>query len=183
MTTAIKTQLNKNFVGEWWEGIVLDLRPTGVTGPDEILHLTNLSDQPVLWQGNEYSPFPYEIDGISRETNSAPNRITLRVSNVNRSLAGLIIQYGDLVGAKLSIYRTLKVFMDGQPQANPNQHLPIQKYIIIQKSSFNNQQIEFLATSILDKPTDLLPKRQILIDQTSNSLYAPGVSRINFRNR
>ncbi len=138
----------------------------------------------VFWQGEEFLRFPIEIDGFEwNATSQAPPQPTLTLSNVNKFVLAAVITLGDLVGAKVTRWRTYIQFLDGEPQADPNAHFPPDIFFIEQKTSHNKVQMEWTLASALDLQGDRLPKRQVLRDQTTGNLYAPGVANIRFRGR
>jgi len=138
----------------------------------------------VFWQGEEYIRFPVEIEGFEwNATSQAPPQPSLRLSNVNKFVLGAVLTLGDLVGAKVTRWRTYIQFLDNQPQADPNAHFPPDIFYIQQKTSHNKIQIEWTLSSALDLPGIRLPRRQVLRDDTTGNLYAPGVSQVRFRGR
>lgn len=138
----------------------------------------------VFWQGNEYIRFPVEIDGFEwNATAQAPPQPTLRLSNVNKFVLGAVLTLGDLVGARVTRWRTYIQFLDNQPQADPNAHFPPDIFYVQQKTSHDKIQIEWSLSSALDLPGVRLPRRQILRDDTTGNLYAPGVAQVRFRGR
>lgn len=64
-----------------------------------------------------------------------------------------------------------------QPDANPSAYIGPDVYVIERKSYHDNETMEFQLTSSLDRLGMRIPRRQILKDQTSFNLYAPGVAR------
>jgi len=172
----IKEQSKQTYVGEIFEGYEIDLTPLGTS---QVFHLSSTIRQPTSWRGKIYQPFPVLAEGFVEEKNSAPSRINLTVSNVNKTLMQQVAQYDDLVGANVTIWRTYKNFLDGEVDADPNQHFPTRSYVIIQKQLMNESIITFLLSSKMDRPGLRLPRRQILReDLGERSLYAPGVSRL-----
>lgn len=173
---TIQEQVLNPFVGEIFEGYEIDLTPTG---SPNVFHLSSTIRENTVWQGNTYSPFPIQADGGKVEKSGAPSRINLNVSNISKLLLAQISQYGDLVGANVTRWRTFKNYLDGQVDADPNQHFPVEKYVIIQKQSLNEEVIQFVMSSKFDRPGLQLPRRQILRDNIgSRGLWAPGVSRL-----
>ena len=138
----------------------------------------------VFWQGNEYLRFPIEIEGFEwNATAQAPPRPTMRLSNVNKFVLAGVIGLGDLLGSKVTRWRTYKKYLDGQSQANPNGHFPPDIFVIQQKIAHSKILLEWTLSSVLDVPGDLIPGRQVLRDLTPNNAYAPGVAQTRFRGR
>ena len=127
------------------------------------------------WRGNFYTPFPIEFSIAEKAIDRAPPRGTLRVSKVNRTVFLQALQYGDLIGANVTRWRTLTKYLDGQPEEDPNAHFPIEQYEIIQKSVFSLERIEFVLASVFDTPNIKIPKRQILRDDVPGNLFSPSI--------
>jgi lambda family phage minor tail protein L len=138
----------------------------------------------VNWQGEEFIRFPIEVDGFEwNATSQAPPQPTLRLSNVNSFVLAAVITLGDLVGAKVTRWRTYEQFLDDSETPDPNAHFPPDTFFVQQKTAHNKFVMEWTLSSALDLPGIRLPRRQVLRDQTSGNLYAPGVSQTRFRGR
>lgn len=172
---SIKQELNKQYVGDIIELYELDLNPMGQA---EILRVTPHSESTVVWQGNSYVPFPVSMEYSERSSASAPSRVKLVASTASTLLTSLMLQHGDLVGARVTKWRTLAMYLDSQPTADPNQHWPVERYTIIQRESLNYEGVAWVLGNWLDTPNLILPARQTLRDVASNkSLYCPGQVR------
>jgi lambda family phage minor tail protein L len=132
----------------------------------------------VLWQGNVYSPFPIQVEGFEwNGSTSAPPKPTLTISNVNKFMLAAVIDLGDLVGAKVTRWRTFKRFLDGQVDADSSAHFPPDRLLIEQKAMHDKTMFQWSLISPMDREGLMLPRRQILKDETSIGVYFPGVSR------
>lgn len=202
MASTIIAQIHDKYVGEMVELFKIDLLPIGINTQ---FYLTNSSYTPTIgigggeseegglevissgetgtisFGGQLYSPFPIMCTNLSRSIANAPGRITLKVSKVNTLLAGVVQQYGDIVGAEFKRIRTFSNFLDGKVNADSSQHFPIEVYTIIQKSIWSPESIEFICATKLDRPGLNIPRRQILRDNVRGSLYCPGVARTGVR--
>lgn len=138
----------------------------------------NFSTTAITWQTNTYTPFPIEATGYEwNGTTTAPPKPTLTISNAHKFLLAAVLSLGDLVGAKVTRWRTFSRFLDGQSDADPSAHFIPDVFLIDQKQTHNKQIIQFTLISPMDRQGLLLPKRQILKDQVSNSdVYFPGVA-------
>jgi lambda family phage minor tail protein L len=80
----------------------------------------------IIWQGNQYDPYPYALKGVELSTGSQPTP-TLSVGNIGNYVTALCLEYDDLVKAKVKIHTTLVKYLDaanwvsGNPAANPNE--------------------------------------------------------------
>lgn len=118
--------------------------------------------QNITWQGQVYQALPIQATGFEFKSNGALPRPKLRVENIGGLIASLISQYYDLVGSKLIRKRTLSIYLDGQPQADPTAEFPDDIYYISRKSLENNELVEFELASSLDLEEVELPRRRIL---------------------
>lgn len=73
---------------------------------------TNGLNNPVVWQGKTYSPFPIEATGFQFNGKGQVPRPTLRIANVTGLLGALVREYKDLIGAKVTRKRTLVKYLD-----------------------------------------------------------------------
>ena len=81
----------------------------------------------IHWQGNEYLPFPYELNGIEFSSTGSQPMPELSVSNIDGKVTKLCLDYDDLVQAKVKIHTTMAKYLDstnwetGNPNADPLQ--------------------------------------------------------------
>lgn len=125
----------------------------------------NENAQPLIWQGNRFDPLPSQIDGISfgKSGNSKP---TFAMSNVMGLITGLIIQYADLVGCKVTMKIVKRKFLDavnfpnGNPNADPAQETML-TYIVNKMNQINDQVATFELALPGENNRAVLPKRTI----------------------
>lgn len=67
---------------------------------------------PILFGGERYEAFPYEITGIEAGSSSMP-RPTLRIGDIESKVTALCYAYRDLRGATVNIIETLAEYLDG----------------------------------------------------------------------
>ncbi len=149
------------------ELFVLDL--TKQSGPIFYWHCgTNGLNQPVVWNGQTYNPFPVQADGFKQTGVGALPRPRLRVSNVGGVLAAYSRQYADFAGCKLTRIRTFARFLDavnfagGNPTADPTQQLPQEIWFVDRKVAEDAGVIEYELASALDMVAVFLPRRQYI---------------------
>ena len=151
-----------------------------------IPHRFETPDLQVEWQGNTFIQFPVIIEGFEQQaTGAAPPQPTMRVANVNKFILSAILELGDLVGAKVTRWRTYARFLDNGETPDPTAHYAPDIYYIQRKTAQTREGFEFVLSSALDLPGIKLPRRQVLKDQSSEerNLYAPGVANVRFRGR
>ena len=149
--------------------------------PGTITYVTNTPTgggvAPILWRNNSYYPVPFQVENIDdRGDGTAPNRPTITVSNVDKFLLAAVLTLGDLIGMKVTRWRTFYKYTDGQSDANSLMHYPIQQWIVTKKLAHSRNGIQFEMSSPLDRPGLRLPRKQILRDKGF-----PGVSRVRLR--
>lgn len=159
---SISEDIQKLEPGAVIELFQLDASNQGVAQPLYFHAGTNSISQPIVFQGITYTPFPLEISGFEFNGRGTLPRPTLRVSNILSTITALLLQYNDLVGAKLTRIRTLARYLDGQPAANPDAEFPREIYYVDRKSSENRDVVEFELASALDLAGVMLPRRQIV---------------------
>lgn len=123
---------------------------------------TNALTQSIVFQGITYTPFPVEVTGFEYNGRGTLPRPTMRVSNIFSGITALLLQYQDLVGAKITRIRTLARYLDGQPAANPTAEFPREIYYVDRKVMENREMVEFELASALDLAGVMLPRRQII---------------------
>lgn len=150
----------------WIELFVLDA--TNLSAGYFYFHAgTNELKQNIVWQGIEYIALPISSDGFSKDGDSFP-RPKLTLANIQGMFSSLILQYGDLLGCKVTRKRTQLQFLDavnfadGNPTANPAEHLEDDIFYITQKVSENKLAITFELGSALDLAGVYLPRRQVI---------------------
>ena len=140
----------------------VDASNQGLAAPLYFHAGTNAITQPIVFQGITYTPFPVEVSGFEYNGRGTLPRPTMRVSNVFSSITVLLLQYNDLVGARVTRIRTLARYLDGQPAANPTAEFPREIYYVDRKASENREMVEFELASALDLAGVMLPRRQII---------------------
>lgn len=163
-------------LGELVDLYELDLTPFG---GDRLRFHGYMQVGPIIWQGNEYNPWPIELDGLETVGEGPQPSPTLSVGNIGQDqqgepIAGIIsalcIQYQDMVGAKMSMVRTFAEYLDaenypeGNPSADPTEFIPPEVWEIESKQSESPQVVVFELSSVMDAEDAQLPD---LIVQTS----------------
>lgn len=135
----------------------------------------------IKWQGHDYIPLPITTGGWEYSGDGSQKKPQLTVSNVNRVLLQAVITLGDIVGAKLTRYRTFSNFLDGAENADPNQHFPPDQFVVEQKMSHDNENITWQLCSIIDRAGIKLPRRQITKQGDSRYCSFPAVGAFRVR--
>ena len=119
----------------------------------------------VIWQEEEYIPFPIEVSGYAVEGEKQTPRPTLSVSNLDSLIQDLVVKYDDLLGGRVIRKRTFAKFLDsvnfcdGNPYADPEQELPETVFYVNKKLSENIDVMSFELSSPWDVDDLKLPRR------------------------
>lgn len=123
----------------------------------------------VVWQGNTYFPYPVVATGFDYSTNGQLPRPKMVFSNVTGTITALVLQYADIVGAKITRKRTLAKYLDainftGSVNANADAtaEFPDEIYYIDRKTTENKNIVEFELAAAFDVTGVQLPRRQII---------------------
>lgn len=117
---------------------------------------------PISFGGQIYSPVPVETQGWEVSSQGTVPRPIIRVANANNIMSQIVNEFGDLVGCPFRRIRTFRMFLDGEPAADPDNHFPIDIYRIEQKSNQNRLFIEWTLAAGFDQQGKQLPGRQII---------------------
>lgn len=153
---------------------------TGIGGDIERYH--NHNDGEIVWQGNVYYPWAIEAKDFERTGDGQQPNPTITVSNIGTDDEGepitgvvtaLCLALDDLRGATLIRRRTFAKYLDavnfpdGNPGANPNEHLPDERWIISQKQAETPELVTFVLSSPLQFDGVQLPRRQVMAGMCS----------------
>lgn len=112
--------------------------------PDELRAAGTNADQlpakSIWWQGNEYSAWPVQIEGIEANSDGTAVRPTFSAGNVNGRITALCLAFDNLLEFKLTMRHTFAEYLDaanfpgGNPSADPAEE-SIEVWYIDQKVS------------------------------------------------
>ncbi|WP_368301775.1 phage minor tail protein L [Kluyvera sichuanensis] len=127
---------------------------------------TKLPAKSIWWQGEEYSAWPCQIEGIETSTDGSSAQPKLSVANLDSSITALCLAYDDMLQAKVTIHDTLAKYLDtqnfpdGNATADPTQE-KLKVFYIDAKSSETNEAVEFTLSSPMDLQGLMIPTRQL----------------------
>ncbi|MNZ98364.1 Phage minor tail protein L [compost metagenome] len=127
---------------------------------------SRLPAKSIWWQGEEYSAWPCQIEGIEASTDGSSAQPKLSVANLDSSITALCLAYDDLLQAKVTIHDTLAQYLDaknfaaGSTTADPTQE-KLKVYYIDAKSGEDNETVEFTLSSPMDLQGLMIPTRQL----------------------
>lgn len=115
----------------------------------------------ITWQGVDYTRWPMEASGFQMKGGASATP-RLKMGNVGGFITALVLGFDDLIGSTLIRRRTLGKYLDGMPEADPDEHFPDEVWYVEQKVTENNEFVEFELASALDFNGVQLPRRQII---------------------
>lgn len=116
----------------------------------------------VTFNGNAYTSIPIEATGFEWNGQGKLPRPRLRVSNLYGMATGLLVAFGDLLGATVTRTRTFARFLDGLPTADPTAFFEADIFRLDRKAAQTPTYVEFELASELDQLGLRLPRRQML---------------------
>ena len=120
---------------------------------------TNQLRQPVIWQGNQYDPYPVKFEGFAFTTQGAMPRPKAALSNLGGVVSSILRQYNDLRGAKVTRKRVYAKYLDAvnftggvNPTANPLAGLEDEVFYVERKESEDREVVllELVAASDME---------------------------------
>lgn len=114
----------------------------------------------IVWQGEDYSTWPYELTGIEWDGTGKSPLPTLEVANIDGSVSSLCILLQNLFGAVVTERTTFRQYLsDGD---DPDETMEFkQQWYITRKSGENQVSVTFELSSPADFTGQKLPRRQI----------------------
>ncbi len=175
---TVRPDSQKPFVGEYIELYKLDT----TTIPDEtsILYFTptKFSATAVVFDEITYTPVDIDSDGWETTVGGGFPSPTMKlaipteideIGTIAAIMKALIIGVDGLVGATITRTRTLKKFLDGQANADPQAFFPIDVYVINQMTKFTKTHVEWELKAQLDQAGRLIPNRQVIRETCSHT--------------
>lgn len=117
---------------------------------------------PLRWRGNLYTALPVRAEGFEVVGGGAYPRPKITLSNALGVGTTLVKEFNDLLGARVTRWRTFSRFLDDGVSPDPNAHLPTDIYYVDLKSRHTKSEIEWELASVLDQKGVMLPGRQVL---------------------
>jgi lambda family phage minor tail protein L len=114
----------------------------------------------IVWQGEEYSTWPYQISGIEWDGTGKSPQPALEVSNIDGSISNLCLQLQNLFGAKVTEHTTFQQYLPEGDDPDDTMEFT-QNWYITRKSGENLNTVQFELSSPADFTGVQLPRRQI----------------------
>ncbi|WP_250528847.1 phage minor tail protein L [Caballeronia sp. ATUFL_F1_KS4A] len=163
---GVRTDVQRLEPGALVELYELDLTRWGV----EVLRFHAHEHGGIIpWKGKKYDPWPMRVSGFASMGDAAQPTPTLSVANLDGFVSKLCMQYCDLVGAPILRRRTLAQYLNGangasgsDPTSDANNEMPVERWLIEQKTLETPAVVEFALSSALDLSGRKLPSRRII---------------------
>jgi len=161
MTNTIESACQEFSPGKLVELFVVDL--TALGGGVTRWANTAFENGTIVFDGDVYTPMQMEVEGFEWNGRGAIPTPTIRIFPTD-GIKAAMFAYGDLIGGKITRVKTFSRFLDGQPDANPDERFPDEIYYFEQKTAFNKTVVEWSLASTLDQEGIMLPRRIFLKD-------------------
>jgi lambda family phage minor tail protein L len=128
---------------------------------------TNELGTSVIWQGQVYLPWPIQAEGFEWNAQGQPPRPKVAISNHNGLVSALLMEYADLVGAKLTRKATLAKYLDaanfaaGNPAADSTVFFPDEIYYVKRKMR-EAEVVQWELGTLYDVQGVMLPLRPVI---------------------
>ena len=130
---------------------------------------TNGLRQNIVWQGNTYQAFPIEASGFDYSGSGQLPRPKIKAANLTGAITAIVLQYDDLLGAKITRKRTLAKYLDAvnfpggvNATADSTAEFPDDVFFVERKVSETRDVVEFELAAAFDVAGVQLPRRQII---------------------
>lgn len=121
---------------------------------------TDIPPKTLMWQGNEYFPWPYEFTGVEWDGTGQSPQPKLEVSNIDGMISSLCLQLQNLFGAKVTEHVTFQQYLPDGDDPDPTMEFT-QIWFISRKSSESQSSVQFELSSPADFAGQKIPRRQI----------------------
>lgn len=145
-------------------------------------HLTpyNIPAGFITFGATNYLSFPIQLKDAATSNSGTLPQPTLYVGRVeNKLLLAAMASFGrDLCGMIITRRKTHEKYLATGSSPDGTKHTFVEKFVAVQMVSNTKTQIAWKLATPIDLPTMLIPGMQYLKDETTNNVYAPGLSRI-----
>lgn len=118
----------------------------------------------ITYKALVYRPIPIEVEGIDYGGQGAASRPTMAISRLDQPFVSALVGLDNLRGARVTRLRTMDIYLDGEPDADPDRHWPIENYLIERLTRQDKSKMVWQLASPIDYDKKQLPGRQILRD-------------------
>ncbi len=116
----------------------------------------------VTFNNQTWQPMPIMIENLSYSGSEAPAKPSLSISNISGVMLPAVITLGDIVGAKLTRWRTTEKYLGTGSTPSGIEFLPKDIWLVERKEHQNKHSIKWMLTSELNRADRRLPRRLFL---------------------
>jgi lambda family phage minor tail protein L len=122
----------------------------------------------IVFDGDTYVRLPIQAEGFEYSNTGTLPRPTLTVANLGGEISALLLLANaftpgnDLGGAVVTRIRTLKKYLDGEPDADSHAKFADEIWYIDRKSAETRDVVQWELASKFDLAGTLMPKRQLI---------------------
>lgn len=176
---SVQAELQKLAPDAIIELFEIDLTPFG---GDEMYFHSGVNElfSPLVWGGNTYAPWPMKATGFQKSGKGRQGRPKISVANITGLITGLVNDFDDLVGAKVTRKQTFRKYLDAvnfesgvNPTADPDAYMSIERFIVERKTVEDDMMVEFELANPLDLPNVKIPGR-VIVNNICPSVYRSG---------
>lgn len=163
MTLAdISEHVQGSSLGTLIELFILDATP--IAGA--VYRFTNSANNGanIVFDGHSYYPLDFEASGYEWNGQGSLPTPKIKIANTTLILSSAVLEFKDLLGARLIRMRTFDRFLDGEPDADPTAIFPLDIYTVERKTAHNKVFIEWELSAAMDQYGKKLPGREVLRD-------------------
>lgn len=122
---------------------------------------SQLAPKPIMFDGQAYEFWPFEVTGISLSTGQAAEP-QLNISDLGGVITRMSMNHEQLLGSKVEIIDTMAKFLDAGADPDPSQKQVQTYYIDAQTGRNPGRTITFALSSPADFEGVVIPRRQIM---------------------
>ena len=112
LSQAAVLEKNKLISENAWLILLEITIPSSLTGSEPIILRLVRNTESIMWSGQVWTAFPFEIDPPKQSGNGELPNFTIRVSNVTRTIEAYLEQAGGGVGASVRIMVVMSQHLD-----------------------------------------------------------------------
>lgn len=138
---------------------IIDLSPIGVNEQWPFCPTGNCT-----FRGISFVKADVEAEGFEWSGQGTAPQPRLRMTNATRLISAELTAHEDLIGARLTRFRTYKQFLDDGASPNPDAMFSPDHYVFEQLSGENKFQVEWVLSAAMDQQGRMIPGRVIVRD-------------------
>ena len=157
---SIRADIQRPDPGDRVELFTLD---AAVLGGSVHRFCSSVKEQAALvWQGNIYAPMPVEAAGFEVAAGGKLPTPIVRLADSLGLFRAMVRQYNDLVGAEFTRTVTFRRYLDGEPEADPAAHFPLDIFTVERKTKQLGIELEWQLAARMDQQGKKLPGRVVM---------------------